>query len=323
MQTILLTGAAGFIGSKTTKLLLKNNCRVVGLDNLNDYYDVRLKKFRINELSQNDGFSFIKTDIEDSASLNKIFKDNDFEAIIHLGARAGVRYSLENPTVYFTTNTMGTLNILEAMRHNNVKKLVMASTSSLYAGLPMPFTESSRVDTPISPYAASKKAAEVLTYTYHNLFDIDVSILRYFTVYGPSGRPDMAILRFIKKIDEGNPIIVFGDGTQSRDFTYINDIADGTIKALKPLGYEIINLGGGNNPVELNEVIKTIENLLGKKAVIDEKPFQAVDMKSTWADISKAKKLLDWQPVIDLNDGLENTVKWYLENKDWLKDLVF
>ena len=323
MQTILLTGAAGFIGSKTTKLLLKNNCRVVGLDNLNDYYDVRLKEFRINELSQNDGFSFIKTDIEDSASLNKIFKDNDFESVIHLGARAGVRYSLENPTVYFTTNTMGTLNILEAMRHNNVKKLVMASTSSLYAGLPMPFTESSRVDTPISPYAASKKAAEVLTYTYHNLFDIDVSILRYFTVYGPSGRPDMAILRFIKKIDEGNPIIVFGDGTQSRDFTYINDIADGTIKALKPLGYEIINLGGGNNPVELNEVIKTIENLLGKKAVIDEKPFQAVDMKSTWADISKAKKLLDWQPVIDLNDGLENTVKWYLENKDWLKDLVF
>jgi nucleoside-diphosphate-sugar epimerase len=207
------------------------------------------------------------------------------------------------------------------MRKYEVKKMVLASTSSLYAGQQMPFREDLPVNTPISPYAASKKAAEVMSYTYHYLFGIDVSVVRYFTVYGPAGRPDMSIFRFIKWIDEGTPIELFGDGTQARDFTYVDDIARGTIKAMKPLGYEIINLGGGKNPISLNYVISQIEKLLGKKAKITHKPFHKTDIKETWADISKAKELLDWQPTVSLETGLERTVEWYLQNKNWVKDL--
>ena len=237
--------------------------------------------------------------------------------MLNLAAWAGVRYSMVNPTVYMMTNGMGTLNLLEAMRNHGGKKFVLASTSSLYAGLEMPFLETLPVNTPISPYAASKKSAEAMAYTYNHLYGIDSTVVRYFTVYGPGDRPDMAIHRFIQWIDKGVPIKLYGDGKQSRDFTYVDDIASGTIAAAKPVGYEIVNLGGGNNPIEINTVIGMIEELLGKKAVIDHLPMHKADMISTWANIDKAKALLDWSPQVMLEDGLERCVKWYRDNSPW------
>lgn len=321
MKRILVTGAAGFIGSKTSEFLLKQDFNVIGIDNINDYYDVRLKHYRLKKLKDYSNFKFYQIDIEDLKNLEILFSENKFDAIINLAARAGVRYSIENPHIYMTTNVQGTLNLLEMMRKHKIKKMILASTSSLYAGLPMPFSEKLPVNTPISPYAASKKAAEVMTYSYHYLFGLDISVVRYFTVYGPAGRPDMSIFRFIKWIDEEKPIQLFGDGTQARDFTYIDDIADGTIKALKPLGYEIINLGGGKHPTSLNYIIQKIEEYLGKNAKIEYKNFHKADMKETWADIEKAFILLKWKPTIELEKGLKITVEWYLKNKDWLKDV--
>ena len=313
MSTILVTGAAGFIANRVARDLAANH-KVVAIDNVNDYYDVRLKEHRIETL---DGIEFHRIDIEDKAAMKPLFEANSFDAVVNLAARAGVRYSMENPHVYMTTNANGSLNLLELMREFDVNKYVLASTSSLYAGQQMPFVESLPVNTPISPYAASKKAAEVMAYSYHFLFGIDVSVVRYFTVYGPAGRPDMSVFRFIQWIDQGVPIELFGDGSQSRDFTYVDDIASGTIAALKPVGYEIINLGGGNQPISMNTVIATLEELLGKKATINYRDFHKADLKSTWADISKADELLGWQPKISLQEGLENSVKWYVDNQPW------
>ncbi len=322
MAKILLTGAAGFIGWKTGELLLEEGHEVVGVDNMNDYYDTRLKEWRLNQLKKYPNFKFYEVDIENLGALDVVFQDNEFDRVINLAARAGVRYSLINPFVYLSTNAEGTLNLLELMKKYGIKKFVLASTSSLYAGQPMPFKEDLPVNTPISPYAASKKAAEVMSYTYHYLYDIDVTVVRYFTVYGPAGRPDMSIFRFIKWIDEGTPIELFGDGSQSRDFTYVDDIAKGTIKAaFKDVGYEIINLGGGKNPISLNEIISKIEKYLGKKAKIDYKPFHKADLKETWADITKAERILGWKPEIDIDEGLKRTIDWYIENRDWLKDI--
>jgi len=319
---ILVTGVAGFIANKTAEFLLKANKEVIGIDNINDYYDVRIKKYRLNQLKQlkqYKNFKFYKADIEDKKTMEKIFAKHKFSSVINLAARAGVRYSMENPFVYVTTNTLGTLNLLDLCRQYKINKFVLASTSSLYAGQKMPFTETLAVNTPISPYAASKKGAEAMCYSYHHLYGTDVSIVRYFTVYGPAGRPDMSIIRFIKWIDEGTPIELFGDGSQSRDFTYVDDIAKGTIKALKKVGFEVINLGGGNNPISLNTVINMIEKYLGRKAKINKKPFHKADIVSTWADIRKAKKILNWEPTISLEKGIKNTVDWYLENKSWFK----
>ncbi len=321
-MTILVTGCAGFIGHKTVEFLLNDNHKVIGIDNINNYYDIRIKNWRLNRLKTSKNFIFIKCDIENLNDLKKIYNKYEFDSVINLAARAGVRYSMENPHVYITTNANGTLNLLEMMREKNIKKMVLASTSSLYAGQKMPFNEDLAVNTPISPYAASKKAAEVMCYSYNYLYDIDISIVRYFTVYGPAGRPDMSIFRFIKWIDEGAPIELFGDGTQARDFTYVDDIAKGTVKALKPLGYEIINLGGGNNPISINYVISKIEVYLDKKAVVDYKPFHKADIKETWANIDKAGKLLEWEPTVPLDEGLKRSVDWYKENKDWLKDIM-
>lgn len=321
MHNVLVTGAAGFIGHKTTEYLLKAGYRVIGIDNLNDYYDKKLKEYRIEILIENPYFKFIMQDVEDENGLSSIYKKYEFQAVVHLAARAGVRYSLENPSVYLTTNALGTLNVLESMKRYKVHKIVLASTSSLYAGQPLPFSEELPVNTPISPYAATKKAAEVLAYSYHYLFDLDVTVVRYFTVYGPAGRPDMSIFRFVKWIDEGKPINLYGDGSQRRDFTYIDDIADGTIKALKNVGFEIINLGGGRNPISLNTVIEKIEQYLGKKAVIERKPFKKEDIEVTWADIDKAKKMLDWDPKVQFEDGLRRTVEWHIENRHWLKNV--
>ncbi len=320
-QTVLVTGAAGFIGWKAAKFLLEGGFNVIGIDNMNHYYDVRLKEWRKKDLEKYENFRFFQIDIENLGALKVLFDSYDFDAVLNLAARAGVRYSMENPHVYLQTNAQGTLNLLELMKEKGIKKMVLASTSSLYAGQPMPFKETLPVNTPISPYAASKKAAEVMAYTYHYLYGLDITVVRYFTVYGPAGRPDMSIFRFIKWIDEGTPIRLFGDGSQARDFTYVDDIARGTILAMKPLGYEIINLGGGKNPISLKTIINKIENLLGKKAVIEHRPFHKADMKETWADIDKAGKLLGWKPEIDIDEGLKRTVQWYLENREWLKDV--
>ncbi|HEV08830.1 MAG TPA: NAD-dependent epimerase/dehydratase family protein [Sulfurihydrogenibium azorense] len=321
MKKVLLTGAAGFIGWRTGKFLLEKGVEVVGIDNMNDYYDVRLKEYRKKDLEKYENFKFYKVDIENLGALEVIFSDHKFDCVLNLAARAGVRYSMLNPFVYMTTNANGTLNLLELMKKYQVKKMVLASTSSLYAGQPMPFKEDLPVNTPISPYAASKKAAEVMAYTYHYLYGIDVSVVRYFTVYGPAGRPDMSIFRFIKWIDEGKPIILYGDGSQARDFTYVDDIAEGTILATKELGYEIINLGGGKNPISLKTVIETIEKHLGKKAKIDYRPFHKADLKETWADITKAEKLLGWKPKVSFEEGIKITVEWYIENREFLKDV--
>ena len=313
----MLTGCAGFIGSRIGELLLEAGHRVVGVDNLNDYYDVGLKQHRLESLESFNDFEFFKLDIEDTSAVLDLFSTYEFGTVLNLAARAGVRYSMVNPFVYMGTNGLGTLNLLEGMRANGGKKFVLASTSSLYAGLPMPFLESLPVNTPISPYASSKKSAEAMAFTYHHLYGIDVSILRYFTVYGPGDRPDMAVHRFIQWIDRGVPIKLYGDGEQSRDFTFVDDIARGTIAATKSLGHEIINLGGGNNPIKINTVIEKIEGLLGKKAKINRLPLHKADMISTWANIDKAKQLLDWAPNISLDEGLARSVAWYKKNQPW------
>jgi nucleoside-diphosphate-sugar epimerase len=321
MKTVLLTGCAGFIGFKTAEFLLKRGYKVVGVDNMNDYYDVKLKEYRLEKLKSFNDFRFFKVDIENLDALRILFEEFEFSGILNLAARAGVRYSIENPFVYTTTNVIGTLNLLELAKEYGVKKFLLASTSSLYAGQKMPFSEELPVNTPISPYAASKKSAEVLSYTYHYLYGIDVVIVRYFTVYGPAGRPDMSIFRFIKWIDEGREVEVYGDGSQARDFTYVDDIAEGTIMAFeKCSGYEIINLGG-NEPHKLSEVISKIENLLGKKARIVYKDFHKADLKATWADISKAQRLLGWNPKVKLDEGLKRTVEWHVENRELVREL--
>jgi len=317
---LLVTGCAGFIGWRVSKKLLEEGHQVVGIDNLNDYYDVRLKEYRLEDLKAYKNFTFYQGDIENLEFLEGVFKKYPFDAVINEAARAGVRASLENPFVYFTTNALGTLNLLELCKNYGVPKFVLASTSSLYAGQPMPFKEDLPVNTPISPYAASKKSAEVISYTYHYLYGIDVSVVRYFTVYGPAGRPDMSVFRFIKWIMEEKPLEVFGDGSQSRDFTYIDDIAEGTILALKPLGYEIINLGN-NQPHKLSEVIGLIEKFTGKTAKVENREFHKADLKATWADITKAKELLGWQPKVSLEEGIRRTVDWFKENWHWLKDI--
>ena len=298
-------------------MLLDSGHSVVGIDNMNDYYDVKLKEYRLQKLLDSEGFEFHKLDVEATEEVDKLYSEFKFETVLNLAARAGVRYSMVNPTVYMMTNGMGTLNLLEAMRNHGGKKFVLASTSSLYAGLEMPFLETLPVNTPISPYAASKKSAEAMAYTYNHLYGIDSTVVRYFTVYGPGDRPDMAVHRFIQWIDKGVPIKLYGDGKQSRDFTFVDDIARGTIAAARPLGYEIVNLGGGNNPIEINAVISMIEGLLGKKAVIDYLPMHKADMVSTWANIDKAKDLMDWSPEVMLEDGLERCVKWYRDNSPW------
>lgn len=318
MKTIIVTGAAGFIGSKVSEMLLQQGYTVIGIDNLNDYYDVRIKHWHLEHIKDLQGFLFHKVDIENLEALTLIFQQHHPDAVINLAARAGVRYSMEKPHVYMSTNAQGTLNLLELCREYGVQKFVLASTSSLYAGQEMPFKEELPVNTPISPYAASKKAAEVMAYTYHYLYGLDVSITRYFTVYGPAGRPDMSIFRFIKWILEGTPLKVFGDGSQSRDFTYIDDIARGTIAALKPFGYEIINLGN-NNPDKLSTAIELIEEYTGKKARIEYKEFHKADVMATWADINKANRLLGWSPEVDLAEGIRLTVKWMNDNWEWVR----
>jgi nucleoside-diphosphate-sugar epimerase len=297
---------------------------VVGIDNLNDAYDPRLKHWRLAQLAGHPRFQFQRLDITDRDALDRLFQttaaeaveESPFSAVVNLAARAGVRPSVENPWIYYSANCEGTLNVLEACRRFGVKKFLLASTSSLYGSHnPLPYSEDADTNRPLSPYAASKKAAETLAYTYHYLHGIDVSIVRYFTVYGPAGRPDMSIFRFIRRIAEGERIVVFGDGSQSRDFTYVEDIARGTIAALRPLGYETINLGG-DRPVGLREIIRQIAALLGAEPRIEYRPVHPADVPATWANIDKARRVLGWSPQVSVEEGLRRSVEWYRANRE-------
>lgn len=316
---VLLTGCAGFIGANTASRLLAAGHSVVGIDNLNSAYDVRLKQWRLKKLQDAKNFEFHAVDITHRDRLPA----QDVDAVINLAARAGVRQSLEDPWVYVDTNLVGTLNLLEWCRARRVPKFVLASTSSVYGVITerRPFREDENTDRPISPYAASKKAAEGLAYTYHHLHGIDVTVFRFFTVYGPAGRPDMSILRFIRAMSENEPLTVFGDGTQERDFTFVDDIASGAILGLQRVGYEIFNLGN-DRPVALNHVISLIEQGVGCQARIHRKPPHPTDVPATWADISKAKRILGWAPTTALEPGITRTIEWYREHRSWAKDVI-
>ncbi len=321
MGNYLVTGAAGFIASRVVDLLLGQGHRVIGVDNLNDAYDVRLKEWRLRQLVGRAGFTFNAGDICERDSLLRPAFHTGLDAVVNLAARAGVRQSVENPWVYFETNVTGTLNLLELCREFGVKKFLLASTSSLYgANNPQPFQEDANTDGPLSPYAASKKAAEVLCYTYHYLHGLDVSIPRFFTVYGPAGRPDMSLFRFVQWISEGRPLTLYGDGSQSRDFTYVDDIARGVVAALRPMGFEVINLGS-DRPAVLMDAIRMVEREVGREARIQRQPLHPADVLATWANIDKARRLLQWRPETTLQQGVQRLVAWYMENRDWAKHI--
>jgi UDP-glucuronate 4-epimerase len=323
MAHYLVSGAAGFIASSVINQLLDSGNTVVGVDNLNHAYDVRMKEYRLRRLQGRPGFTFYRSDISDTTvvlSQPEIYQQA-YQAVINLAARAGVRQSMEDPWVYMDTNSTGTLNLLEVCRRQGIPKFILASTSSIYgADAPLPTPETADSDHPLQPYAASKKSAEVMSHVYHVLYSIDVSVVRYFTVYGPAGRPDMSMFRFAQWISEGRPLRLNGDGEQSRGFTYVDDIARGTIQALKPLGYEIINLGG-HETIKINELIRTLEALIGRKALIERYPPNPAEMQASWANVQKAKALLGWEPQVDLKEGIANLVAWYDAERSWASQI--
>jgi UDP-glucuronate 4-epimerase len=321
MSHYLVTGAAGFIGARTSTILIEQGHSVVGIDNMNDAYDPRMKEYRLNKLQALKGFTFHKHDISEKSAI-RLFEKEKLDGVINLAARAGVRYSVENPWVFLESNVTGTLNMLEVCRQYGCKKFILASTSSIYGENPeYPTPETASSSEPMQPYAASKKGAEALAHSYHHLYDIDVTVVRYFTVYGPAGRPDLAIFRFVKWIMEGEPIRINGDGKQSRGFTYVDDIARGTIAALKPLGYEVINLGG-HEVISINELVALVEELTGRKANVQYGPPNLADMFMNQANVTKAREMLGWDPQVNLRQGIGNLIDWYKVERNWAKDIL-
>tara|TARA_B100000519_G_scaffold18677_1_gene13627 strand:+ start:9791 stop:10771 length:981 start_codon:yes stop_codon:yes gene_type:complete len=311
-EKILVTGSSGFIGMHICKNLLENGNEVCGIDNMNDYYDPVLKRARLELLTSYDNFIFFEEDISNYDGINSIFINFAPDKVVNLAAQAGVRYSLQNPQAYIQSNVVGFMNILEACRHQKVKGLVYASSSSVYGGnKKTPFSIQDVVDKPISIYAATKKANELMAYTYNHLYGLNSTGLRFFTVYGPWGRPDMAMYIFAKKISEGNPIPVFNHGKMKRDFTYINDIMKGTLSALKNnYSYEIFNLGN-NKCEDLMDVITILESCLGKKAIIKYYDMQPGDVKKTFADIDHSTQKLNYKPSTSISEGIPEFIKWY------------
>ncbi len=327
---ILVTGAAGFIGSTLTHRLLARGDEVVGLDNLNDYYDVNLKIARLDRLKGHPNFSFVQGDLEDRSCIEALFAKEKPNKVVNLAAQAGVRYSIENPHAYIDSNIVGFINILEGCRHNDVEHLVYASSSSVYgANTNMPFSVHHNVDHPVSLYAATKKANELMAHTYSHLYDMPTTGLRFFTVYGPWGRPDMALFMFTKNILEGKPIKVFNYGNHRRDFTYIDDIVEGVIRTLdynapanpdwsgdnadpasSKSPYRVYNIGS-NRPIELLRYIEVLEDALGKKAEKELLPLQPGDVPDTYADVDALVKDVDYQPGTPIEEGIGNFVKWY------------
>src|SRR5215216_524058 len=321
MANYLVTGAAGFIGARTAELLIKDGHTVLGIDNLNEAYDMRMKDYRLKRLQAMDGFTFRKLDISDKSIIDEL-KSQKYDGVINLAAWAGVRASVSNPWIYVDSNMTGTLNMLELCRQNETKKFVVASTSSIYgANPPYPTPESASSSEPLQPYAASKKGAEAMAHAYHHLYGIDVTVVRFFTVYGPAGRPDLSIFRFVQWVSEGRPVRVNGNGEQSRGFTYIDDIARGVILAMKPVGYQIINLGG-HEVITINNLIKLVEDIIGKKADVQYGPPDPADMRSNWADVSKAGELLGWEPQFSMRAGIEKLVEWYNSEREWASDII-
>lgn len=326
---ILVTGAAGFIGFHLIKALLDNSCNVVGIDNINDYYDVALKNERLKILSEHsnkDSFKFIKLDLADRDSMKALFINHNFDIVINLGAQAGVRYSIENPNAYIDSNVVGFLNILEGCRHNQIKHLMYASSSSVYGmNIKQPFSTSDIVDYPISLYAATKKSNELMAHTYSHLYNIPTTGLRFFTVYGPYGRPDMAYFSFTKKILEGKRINVFNNGEMQRDFTYIDDIVEGIVRIMDKIPttkasltstatapYKIYNIGN-NQPVTLRRFITAIESACNKKAKENLLPMQPGDVPITYADVDELINDIDFKPDTSIEDGIYMFVRWYRE----------
>ncbi|MBQ4472062.1 MAG: SDR family NAD(P)-dependent oxidoreductase [Alphaproteobacteria bacterium] len=311
-STILVTGGAGFIGSSLADKLLALGHRVIVFDNFNDYYDPAIKQKNIEQALQNKNYKLYKGDIERIDDLEKVFAENKIDAIVHLAARAGVRPSIEAPLAYAMTNIIGTLNILEMMKKYNIKRMSMASSSSVYGNCKADkFSEDLNIREPISPYAATKSADEQICYTYHHLYGMEIYMLRFFTVFGPRQRPDLAINKFVNLIMNDKPIDMYGDGSTMRDYTYIDDITDGIVASLNyhETGYEIFNLGGGS-PVTLKQMIETIEDVLGKKAQINQLPMQPGDVDKTVSDISKAQRLLGYHPHTSFKEGIRKFVEW-------------
>ena len=321
MKKILLTGTAGFIGFHTACRFIKEGYSVTGLDDMNDHYDPLIKVKRLEYLKANfkKNFEFKKIDIRNKTAVFSLLKKNKYQAIVNLAARAGVRESIINPWIYFETNMIGVLNFLEGIKNYQPDTLlIQASSSSVYGDNEVPFREDDRVDNPLSPYAASKKASEELCYSYHYLYKINTLIFRFFTVYGTFGRPEMSMFRFIKWIDEGAELMLYGDGEQERDFTYVEDIANGIYKGVDYKGYDIINLGN-DNPVRINKIISEIEKYFNKKAIIKNHSPHPADIARNCAKIDKAKKILGWSPTIRIEEGLQKVLQWYSEEREWVK----
>lgn len=315
-MVILVTGGAGFIGSHLCGRLMREGHRVVCLDNFNDFYNPEIKRRNIQEAIGEEQFELIEGDIRDTQLIERIFREHSLDIVAHLAARAGVHPSIDYPKLYEEVNVQGTINLLEACREFGVQNFVFASSSSVYGGnSKVPFSEEDRVETPISPYSATKRAGELFCYTYHRLFNINIACLRYFTVYGPRQRPEMAIHKFTRLIDGNERVPMYGDGQSMRDYTYIDDIIDGTLEAIsRNKGYEIYNLGEFHTTT-LIDLIRMLEEALGKKAIIETLPEQKGDMPITYANIKKARKRLDYAPRVSMEEGIGRFVEWYRQNR--------